>query len=128
MTFLGPDPADPNKILVKKVFRTNENSYFYEDVRLDVKSKTAHSQAHILTHDLKEELDEKELDIRRSYRKNYNIVGFSLFWKPLDAGKNHLSIIELTNETPTETWSLWKNTWLAKRDAFHYLKSRWFAH
>ena len=43
---LGPDPADSSRYLVKKVFRTNEKTYFYEDVRLDVKNKTVHSKSH----------------------------------------------------------------------------------
>ena len=126
--FVGPDPADKSRILIKKVFSTNKHTYFYEDVRLDVKNKTVHSKSHSLAYDFKEHLDQNEIAIRTQYRKNIHVLGFSLYWRPLESGKNHMSITEYNLYQPYSTWSKFFRTYFERRDAYKYIKSRWFAH
>ena len=100
----------------------------YEDVRLNVKDKTVHSKAHSFFHDLKEPLDNKEIMIRTNLRGNTALYGFSIYWRALESGKNHMSIVENHNESPTTSWSAWFRSYLARRDAYCYLRNRWFAH
>ena len=114
--------------MIKKVFRTNKNTYFYEDVRMNVKNKTVHSKAHSLAHDMKEAIDKDEVDFRTHYKKNINILGFSLYWRPLESGRHHMSIVEHDLLHPFQSWSSAYKTYFERRDAFHYIKSRWFAH
>ena len=125
--YAGPDPASNNRILIKKVFRANLNTYFYEDVRIDVVNKSVHTKSHQLIHDLKENLDNEELSIRLKHRGASNIHGFSLFWKPLQSGRNHLSIIENSRWKVTNRWSELFNNYFIRRDGFNYIKSRWYA-
>ncbi|CAI2382961.1 unnamed protein product [Moneuplotes crassus] len=125
--YAGPDPADKNRLLIKKVFRTNEHTYFYEDIRLNVKDKTVHSKAHNLFNDMKENLTENEITLRNQYR-THNLLGFSLYWRELGSGKNHMSIIENHSWVPNQSWSLWFKTFFARRDAYNYLKGRWTCH
>ena len=78
--------------------------------------------------DMKEHLTNKELHYRTNYRSTPNILGFSLFWKNAEKGRNHLSIVQNTNYKPYTSWTDRYNDFFAKRDAFAYIKSRWFAH
>uniref|UniRef100_A0A7S3JD30 Uncharacterized protein n=1 Tax=Euplotes harpa TaxID=151035 RepID=A0A7S3JD30_9SPIT len=126
--YAGPDPASNSRILIKKVFRTNLNTYFYEDVRIDVEAKTVHTKCHQLMHDIKEGLTNEELMIRLKHRSHMNILGFSLFWKQLQNGKNHLSIIENVRWKPYNSWTTLYNDYFMRRDAFSYIKARWYAH
>ena len=126
--YAGPDPASENRILIKKVFRANLNTYFYEDVRIDVVSKSVHTKSHQLMYDMKEYLDNEELSIRSKFRGFNNIHGFSLFWKPLQSGRNHLSIIENSRWKESNTWTNLFNDYFIRRDGFNYIKSRWYAH
>mmetsp|Transcript_9041 Transcript_9041/g.10221 ORF Transcript_9041/g.10221 Transcript_9041/m.10221 type:complete len:159 (+) Transcript_9041:30-506(+) len=126
--YAGPDPADRSRILVKKIFRTSDNGYFYEDVRFNVKDKTVHSQAHSYLHDLKEHIENEEIKIRVNLRAHSHILGFSVYWRQLASGKNHMSIIESHNKAATVSWSSCFKTFFARRDAYNYLKNRWTAH
>ena len=59
----GPDPADPNRVLIRKVIQIGENSYAYEETRLTRSdNKTKAPEVHTVASklhgfDLKENLD-----------------------------------------------------------------------
>ena len=59
--------------------------------------------------DIHEKLDPKELNIRLQYRPMPNVMGFSLFYKQLQAGNTHLSIVE--NSMFKETRGTWTEWW-----------------
>ena len=100
----------------------------YEDVRLDTKNKTVHTKAHSLMYNLKDDYDGEELELMKHYRSNINLVGYSIFWKQLENGKNHMSLIENNALQSYMGWAKFYRTYFERRDAFNYLKSRWFAH
>jgi hypothetical protein len=58
--------------------------------------------------DLHEKLTPEELQIRGAFRPLPNVMGFSLFYKKLDKGGAHMSIVEnsLFKKAPG-TWIEW---------------------
>ena len=126
--YVGVDPADPNRVLVRKLVQVNNNTYCYEETRItptDQRVPTVHTQLfRIGDFDLHEELTPEELSIRGRFRPLPNVLGYSLFYKQLSSfGFPHMSIVEN---------SLWKQAggtireWLRdfrdRRDMAYYLK------
>lgn len=130
--YAGADPADPRRALVRKIVQVNPTTYCYEETRITPgeKDPIVHTQLYrIKDFDLHEKLDPEEIQIRGAFRPMPNVMGFSLFYRPLlKIGGNHFSIVEN---------SLWKKaggSWLEyyqdfrdRRDMSSYLKGRWFS-
>ena len=92
--YAGTDPANSDRILVRKLFQVQPQLYAYEEVRMDPLKGTVHSQVHRIRGDLKEETDNTEEWFRRMYRPTPNLVSYSLFWRDLGEGRKHVSIVE----------------------------------
>ena len=129
LTPLGPDPADPSRILLRKLVKVSESTYAFEETRItpDEKGPTVHSQMYrIGGYDKKEYLDGKEIQIRSLYKPVPNVMGFSLFYKTMENKKNHLSIVENTlSKASGTTWSDWFKDMKDRRDMSNYIKKRW---
>ena len=75
---------------------------------------------------LKEDVTQKELNTRLTYRPQPNCVGFSLYSRKTEDGTNHLSIVENTIWKPhIGTWRNWWADWNDRRDLSRYLRFRW---
>ena len=109
----GPDPADSNRILVRKIIQLNENSYGYEETRItrqgEGKLPTVHSQVTKLSlFNLHEHVGKQEMTIRKMHRAIPHVVGFSLYFRKTGFGPNHLSITENTLwKASQESWAEW---------------------
>ena len=83
--FAGPDPADPSRILIRKLVRVSESTYCFEECRITPKENgqpTVHTQLFRLKDvDLKEKLTPYEIQTRGGYRPIPNVMGFSLYFK-----------------------------------------------
>ena len=84
--YAGVDPADPKRALIRKLVQVNNSTYCYEETRITPgeKEPTVHTQLfRIKDFDLKEKLDPEEIQIRGAFRPLPNVMGFSLFYKPV---------------------------------------------
>ena len=82
----GPDPADPNRVLGRKALQLSEGQYAYEETTVTPHNNgllpTVHTtayKAHLW--DLKEDVTQKEFNLRRAFRPMPNCVGFSLYFR-----------------------------------------------
>ena len=126
----GPDPADPQRVLVRKILELSDGKYAYEETTISPNAAsgvpTVHSTAYkIHQWDLHEQATQKELNIRQAYRPMPNCIGFSLYSRQTESGTNHLSIVENTLWKPTYTWKQWWADWNDRRDLSRYLRYRW---
>lgn len=127
----GPDPADPQRVLVRKILELQDGKYAYEETTIAPNATsgvpTVHSTAYkIHQWDLKEDATVKEIQLRKMYRPMPNCVGFSLYYRNTESGTNHLSIVENTLWKPSVgTWSQWWSDWNDRRDLSRYLRYRW---
>ena len=82
--FAGPDPADANRMLVRKLVKLDAGSYAYEETRVNrADGGSVHTTlTKVHGFDLNEKLSNKELNIRGIHRPLPNVMGFSLFFKP----------------------------------------------
>lgn len=126
----GPDPAEPNRILIRKIVQINEATYAYEETRItrnEGKQPTVHTQMSKL-HDvnLREDLTDREINIRGQHRAMPNVTGFSLYYRKTGYGTNHFSIVENSLwKISGNTWSQWWSNWNDRRDMSAYLRTRW---
>ena len=62
---VGPDPADPSRMLIRKLVKVNEKTWCFEEVRVtptEGKQPVVHSQLfRVKGFDLREKLDGEEL-------------------------------------------------------------------
>ena len=131
---LGPDPADPSRVLVRKILKLREGSYAYEETRIsksvedgNIKPRV-HSQVSKIGNefDLQKHVSNEELNMRGAFRPLPNLIGFSLYSRALDSGLNHVSIIEGSMEkTSGVGWVEWFRDMRDRRDMANYLKMRW---
>ena len=109
--YAGVDPANPQRALIRKVVKVSPTTFCYEEVRITPgESKpTVHSQLfRVKDFNLHEYLSPEELQIRGAFRAMPNVMGFSLFFRGLNKGGTHLSIIENTlNKRAGGTWTEW---------------------
>ena len=98
--FAGPDPADPERVLIRKVVQTSDRVWCFEETRVTPNNEggkpTVHTTMHRLGHlDLNENCSDKELMIRATHRATPNIIGFSLFMRPYLSGSgSSFTIVE----------------------------------
>lgn len=109
--FAGPDPADSDRVLIRKLVQINLTTYAYEETRINRATESKKPSVHktitkISGFNLKEYVSVEERQIRDQHRPLPNIIGFSLYFRPLKESMwNHFSIVENT---------LWKSngqTW-----------------
>merc|ERR1712159_753508 len=102
--YAGPDPADHNRVLARKLVQTSGNTWCFEESRvtpseIDGAQPTVHTTLHRLGNvDIKENIDTEENNFRLHFRPMPNVVGSSLFSRALSARSGHFSIIEATVE------------------------------
>ena len=82
--FAGPDPANPNRVLVRKLVQTSENVWCLEEARITPGTEGSQPTVHTTMHrlgqfDIQEPIDEKEWNFRLCYKATPSVVGFSLF-------------------------------------------------
>ncbi len=77
----GPDPADPNRVLIRKIIQINETTYAYEETRIS-RDQTVHTTlTKIAGFDMNEKLHVSEIALRNSHRAMPNVIGFSLYFR-----------------------------------------------
>jgi hypothetical protein len=55
-----------------------------------------------------------------------NILGFSLYYRKLDSGVNHLSVVENSLWKSSDiAWGQWWNDLFIRRDMARYMRKRW---
>ena len=91
--FAGPDPADPSRVLVRKLVQTGENTWCVEEARITPNKNGGQPSVHTTMHrlgwlDINEPLTEEELSIRLQYRSMPNVIGFSLFTRAWENSKS----------------------------------------
>lgn len=133
---VGPDPADPTRILLRKLIRVADKTYCYEESRASPAPigsgllPTVHTTTYrVKNFDLKEHVSPEERYIRSAHRAVPNVLGFSMFFKPinpLNPKSNHYSIVENTLTKASDyTWAEWFGDLQDKRNIAAYLKTRW---
>ena len=130
--FAGPDPADPKRVLVRKLVQTSEKVWCFEESRISPSATegavpTVHTTLHRLGEiNVNEALTEEELTIRLGYRAMPNVIGFSMFTRAYEnATRGSYSIVENTLAKKGDRWSTWFRDLQDKRDISAYLKMRW---
>ena len=105
--FAGPDPADPQRVLVRKLVQTSEKVWCFEEARIspsDDGKPTVHTTMHRLGwFDICEAMSDQEMALRLQYRAMPNVIGFSLFQR-----SGAFSIVEnsLSKKT-SQRWAAW---------------------
>lgn len=127
--FCGPDPADENRILIRKIVKINIGTYAYEETRITRGGPrpVVHTNlTKIHGFDLDEKLSVQEIAIRAMHRPRPQILGFSLYYKPLDR-TNHVSIVENSLwKIAGCTWTEWFQAFNDRRDMSAYLSRRFW--
>lgn len=82
---IAPDPADPSRLLIKRVNQVADGKWAYEEIRMgreDSKSvPTLHATMHRLHYwDLYSKFDPREESVKRIFRASPTVVSFSLFY------------------------------------------------
>ena len=127
----GPDPADPSRVLIRKIVQINDGTYGYEEVTITKREgdrPSVHSKLmRIGNWDLKEYVSVAEQKIRDKHRPVPNILSFSMYYRLTEAGQKHWSLVE-NSYTKASGWT-WVEAWKDfkdRRDLTAYLKNRWF--
>ena len=130
--FAGPDPADTNRVLIRKLVQTSDNVWCFEEARITPSAKGGNPSVHTTLHrlgwfDINEPLTEKELKMRIMHRAMPNVVGFSLFTRQYEKGSSSsYSIVENTLlKQSSYRWAEWFRDLQDRRDISSYLKMRW---
>ena len=99
--YVGPDPADSDRVLIRKVIQIGDKTWAFEESRVSPAETeggkpTVHTQVTRLGHlDLNESLSNDELFIRLMHRPMPNIISFSLFSRaPAKGGASYFQIVE----------------------------------
>ena len=131
---IGPDPADPSRVLVRKIFQIGEKSYAYEETTVTPNkvvpiSPSVHTiMTKIHDWDMKEDVSTEELVYRFKYQVSPTLIGFSMYYRKAASGANHFSIVENTMwKASSVTWAQWWSDLNDRRDISNYLRNRWIA-
>ena len=98
--FAGPDPADPSKVLIRKLVQTSDHVWCFEEARISPSADGAQPSVHTTMHrlgtmDINENVGDNEWALRLTYRSMPNIIGFSLFTRPWENSRGvSLSVVE----------------------------------
>ena len=82
----GLDPADPERVLIRKIVNISDGQYAYEETRISKDPERPNPRVHTTISklngfDLKEHLSNRELSTRGKFRPLPNVVGFSLYYR-----------------------------------------------
>ena len=100
--FAGPDPADTDRVLIRKLVQTSDNVWCFEEARITPSHNGGNPSVHTTLHrlgwfNINEPISEKELKLRIIHRSMPNVVGFSLFTRQYEKGSSSsYSIVENT--------------------------------
>ena len=85
--YAGPDPAEPSRVLIRKVLQISKETYAYEETRItrvEGANPTVHSVVYrIKGFDFDEKLSPRELTLRGAFRPVPNVLGFSLYFRQM---------------------------------------------
>ena len=132
--FAGPDPADKNRVLIRKLVQTSDSVWAFEEARItpgetEGAQPTIHTTIHRLGWlNINEPLDEQELTTRLMYRPMPNVIGFSLFSRAWSTpgSSAHYSIVENSlSKKSNYRWAEWFRDLQDRRDIASYLRLRW---
>ncbi|CDW79356.1 UNKNOWN [Stylonychia lemnae] len=130
--YAGPDPADKDKVLIRKIVQVSDSTYCYEESRISASENTHEPTVHtqlirLKGFNLKEHVDDYELNLRGKYKPIPNLLGFSLYYRDPKEAVPHVSVIENTlNKIKADSWIEFFQDLRDKRDMSQYLKGRWF--
>ena len=146
MWCIGPDPADPSRVLIKRVNQIGDGKWAYEEVTLSKDSDTeteptVHSTMHkIALWDLYRKFDAREEALQRNFKPRPCVTSFSLFytktgekWNPLFwlpswalgmQGGQYTIVENSFVKTGEITWNEWWQNFTDKRDMSIYLRNR----
>ena len=130
--FAGPDPADPSKVLVRKLVQTSDHVWCFEESRISASANGKQPSVHTTIHrlgnlDMNEDLSKREREIRRMHRPRRNIIGFTVYTKAWD----HSSGVSWTlaeNSYYKAAGYRWQEWWADlqdRRNISSYMKLRW---
>ena len=130
--FAGPDPADSQRVLIRKLVQTSDKVWCFEEARITPNPEGGQPTVHTTLNrlgwfDINEDLSESELAIRLNFREMPNVVGFSLFTRPWTTSRG--VSWTLTENTLTKrssaTWTEWLRDLQDRRDIASYVNMRW---
>jgi hypothetical protein len=83
---VGPDPADPSRILIRKIVELNQGRWAYETITVTkvegTKVPVVHSTMTLMEgFDLKELVSLQEQHVRRRFWAMPNLIGFSMYYR-----------------------------------------------
>ena len=131
--FAGPDPADPSRVLIRKLVQTSDKVWCFEESRVSPGEAgglpTVHTTLHRLGWiNIDEPLTPREASLRLQYWPVPNVVGFSLFMRPYESSKKKASFTIVENsavKTSGSRWAEWLRDVQDTRDISAYLRLRW---
>ena len=130
--YAGPDPADPSRVLIRKLVQTSEKTWCFEESRVTPATSenglpTVHTTLHRLGGvDVRENVSSEEQELRIKYKPMPNVVGFSLFTRAYQTGSSgSWSLVENSLHKPNQRWADWMKDLCDKRDISSYLLYRW---
>lgn len=82
----GPDPADPQRIYVKRLVEVKDNVWGIEETRLNLEKQTAHQRLFNLYMDPLFFYSNKEKSIRSGFEKPDILNGASMYVAPQEKG------------------------------------------
>ena len=130
--FAGPDPANPSRVLIRKLVQTSEHVWCFEEARISPSADGAQPSVHTTLHrlgwlDINEKMDQTEVQTRLQFRPMPNVIGFSLFTRPW-TGKKSVSWTLVENSLLKQSnyrWAEWFRDLQDRRDIASYLNNRW---
>ena len=130
--FAGPDPADCNRVLIRKLVQTSDNTWCFEESRISAATTegaapSVHTTLHRLGNtDINEAVSTKENILRLQYRPMPSVIGFSLFTRPwANSTSSSYTVVENSLTKPNMRWAEWFRDQQDRRDIASYLKLRW---
>ena len=130
--YAGPDPADSNRVLIRKVIKTSDKTWAFEETRVTPNEEGGKPTVHTTVSrlgllDLNENISDDELTKRLVYRPTPNVISFSLFSRPYAAGAgSSFSMVENSHTKASYyRWSEWWQDVQDRRDLSQYLWLRW---
>ena len=101
--FVGPDPADSDRVLIRKIIQANDKTWAFEETTVTPSENegsppTVHTTVSRLGGmDMNEDASDDEYILRLRHRPMPNVIGFSLFSRAYQGGKtSNFSIVENT--------------------------------
>ena len=85
--YAGPDPADSNRVLIRKVIQTSDKTWAFEETRVTPSESGGKPTVHTTVSrlgilDLNENITDDELTKRLVFKPTPNVISFSLFCRP----------------------------------------------